>query len=65
MKDMIKLYIVKTKLGYFSCATKFCVALTTRKHNAALLDYNDACAIAFDMNKQQESLDYAVIERVV
>ena len=63
---MIKLYVIKVKHGaYYSYNTKFCVALVKQSRNAALLNYQDACAIAYDMNKQQGSLDYAVIERVI
>jgi hypothetical protein len=66
MKNKIMLYVVKVKDGrFFSYIEKSKYFLVKYSSKSALLDYKDACAIAFDLNKQQGSLDYAVIERVI
>jgi hypothetical protein len=66
MKDKIVLYVIKVKDGrFFSYIQNKKNILVRYSTSAALLDYQDACSIAFDLNKQQGSLDYATIERVI
>ena len=70
MKDSKK-FQVKTPKGFIAIAVEihangqviktfetvgFCPSFADN------FNYQDACAIAFDLNKQQGSLDYAVIE---
>jgi hypothetical protein len=63
MKDKIVLYVIKVKGGrFFSYIQNKKYVLVKRESNSGMLNYQDACAIAFDLNKQQGSLDYAVIE---
>jgi hypothetical protein len=63
-------YKVKTQKGYVIWTLTYTIDGNAKveydfiKHHdlSDSFDYQDACAIAFDLNKQQESLDYAVIE---
>jgi hypothetical protein len=65
MKEKIELYIVKVKGNrYFSYMEKGDIVLKKYQSNAAMIDYQHACAVAFDLNKQHGAIDYAVIESV-
>jgi hypothetical protein len=63
-------YKVKTPKGYVIWTLTYTINGNSKveydfiKHHdlSDSFDYQDACAIAFDLNKQQGSLDYAVIE---
>jgi hypothetical protein len=63
-------YKVKTKKGYVIWTLTYTIDGNAKvKYDfiknydfSDSFDYQDACAIAFDLNKQQGSLDYAVIE---
>jgi hypothetical protein len=70
MKDTLK-YQVKTPKGFIAIAVeihangqviKTFESVGFNSSFADCFNYQDACNVAFDLNKQHNALDYAVIE---
>ena len=55
-------YIVYTFTYHADGSTKIDYEVVQHYDFSDTFNYQDACAIAFDLNKQRQAIDYAVIE---